>query len=321
MIGIMTAPGRPAQPDLAALRKVVAAIGPELRLTGSAPQPGGVSAQVTFIETQAPDGESSRLMLRQYGAANLRADPNVAAHEFRLLSLLHGAGLPVPKPYRADESCTVLPVPWLVVEFIDGMTITEPDQLSFPQPAFTGQLAAFLSQLHRAPIALADMPYLIDINTRARRMMETWPTAPDQALNEAAIRTALERIWPPPQASEPVILHGDYWPGNALWRGGTLVGVIDWEDAAAGDPLADVANTRMELTMAFGASVAVEFTERYCELRPGLDVTALPHWDLYAALRHTGRMTEWGLSPSDLSRLQAGHREFTALILADLNRS
>ena len=321
MIGIMTAPGRPAQPDQAALRKIVAAIDPELRLTDNGRQPGGVSAQVTLIETQAPDGESSRLMLRQYGAANLRADPHVAVHEFRLLSLLHEAGLPVPKPYRADESCAVLPGPWLVVEFIDGMTIIEPDQLSFPLPAFTGQLAAFQAQLHRAPIALVDVPYLIDINTRAKRMMETWPAAPDQALNEPAIRTALERIWPPPQANEPVILHGDFWPGNALWRDGTLVGVIDWEDAAAGDPLADVANTRMELTMTFGASAALEFTETYRELMPGLDITALSHWDLYVALRHTGRMAEWGLSPSDLSRLQAGHREFTAFILADLNRS
>ena len=26
------------------------------------------------------------------------------------------------------------------------------------------------------------------------------------------------------------LLHGDYWPGNVLWKNGALVGVIDWED-------------------------------------------------------------------------------------------
>jgi aminoglycoside phosphotransferase (APT) family kinase protein len=38
------------------------------------------------------------------------------------------------------------------------------------------------------------------------------------------------------------VLHGDYWPGNVLWRDGRLVGVIGWEEAAFGDPLADLAN-------------------------------------------------------------------------------
>lgn len=92
--------------------------------------------------------------------------------------------------------------------------------------------------------------------------------------------------------------------------------MIDWEDAVFGDPLADVANARMELTMAFGAGAASEFTAQYAELMPSADLTALAQWDLYAALRHSGRMTEWGLSPAARARLQAGHREFTAAALA-----
>jgi len=46
-----------------------------------------------------------------------------------------------------------------------------------------------------------------------------------------AIRNALLASWPPAQVSDPVVLHGDYWPGNVLWRDGRLVGVIDWEEA------------------------------------------------------------------------------------------
>ena len=85
-----------------------------------------------------------------------------------------------------------------------------------------------------------------------------------------------------------VLLHGDYWPGNTLWQRGTLVCVIDWEDAVLGDPLADVANARMELTMAFGPTAAADFTDQYRALVPALDLTALPHWDLYAALATRG---------------------------------
>ncbi len=96
----------------------------------------------------------------------------------------------------------------------------------------------------------------------------------------------------------------------------TLAAVVDWEDAVFGDPLHDVANARMELCMAFGMSAASEFTRQYRELRPTVDMTALRHWDLYAALRHAGRMADWRVSPADLARLQSGHREFAAAALA-----
>ncbi len=34
---------------------------------------------------------------------------------------------------------------------------------------------------------------------------------------------------------QAVLLHGDFWPGNTLWRNGSLLAVIDWEQPAAGD--------------------------------------------------------------------------------------
>ena len=36
------------------------------------------------------------------------------------------------------------------------------------------------------------------------------------------------------------------------WCHNRIVAVIDWEDAALGDPLADVANARLEVLMHFG---------------------------------------------------------------------
>jgi aminoglycoside phosphotransferase (APT) family kinase protein len=318
MIGVVSLPTRPSQPDPAAIRRLLRAIGPGLRLATARPLDGGVSAQVTAIEAARPDGRLERLVLRQYGAADLRSDPHAAAHEYQLLSLLVAAGLPVPRPYLADESGAILPGPFLVIEFIDGKAITEPAQLTQPAIAFTCQLAATLAQLHKAGFTLTDAPYLADIRSVAARKMETWPTSLDEPLSEAAVRAALARTWPPPRVNRPVLLHGDYWPGNALWRDGKLSCVIDWEDAAFGDPLADVGNARMEICMAFGAGAMREFTRQYCTLMPALDLRALPPWDLYAALRHAGRMDGWGLPPADLARLRAGHREFVAVTLGQL---
>ena len=291
---------------------------PSLRLINSSPLAGGVSAQLTAIDAQQPDGRVDRLVLRQYGAANLRTDPHAAVHEYALLSLLHRAGIPVPLPRHADESARIMPVPCLIIEHIDGFPCTEASQLTAPLADVTGQLAGVLAQLHAAAFTLADAPYLADIRAIAARRVETWPSAPDQALSEPAVRTGLARIWPPPLLNQPALLHGDFWPGNVLWRDSTLVGVVDWEDAVLGDPLHDVANARMELCMAFGISAAREFTRQYCELRLTTDMTALRHWDLYASLRHAGRMSEWGLTPGDRKRLEAGHQEFVATALAAL---
>jgi aminoglycoside phosphotransferase (APT) family kinase protein len=306
----------PGQPDAAALRHLLHATDPDLTLVRAQALTGGVSAQVTRIDAVRPDGTADALVLRQYGAANLRSDPHVAAHEYQLLTLLRRAGLPVPRPRLADESRRIVPVPCLIVEFVDGETITEPAQLTGPRLAFSGQLAAALASIHRAGVAQSDVPYLAEIRGSATARIGTWPSSLDHALNEAAVRAALARAWPPPQMNEAVLLHGDYWPGNVLWRRGSLVCVIDWEDAALGDPVADLANARMELSMLFGAAAASEFTEQYCDLMPSLDLAALPHWDLFAALRHAGRMTTWGLSSARLARLQSGHREFTAAALA-----
>jgi aminoglycoside phosphotransferase (APT) family kinase protein len=307
---------KPRQPSRAQVRDLLLSIDPSLRLITSRPLAGGVSAQLTAIEAHRASGELDRLVLRQYGAANLRSDPHVAVHEFAVLTLLHSAGLPVPRPRHADESATILPVPCLVIEHIDGRAGNDPSQLTGPLTDFTAQLAAVLAQLHAAAFTLADAPYLTEIRAKADDMIETWPSSLDEPLSEAAVRTALARIWPPPLLNQPVLLHGDFWPGNTLWRDGALVGVIDWEDAVLGDPLHDLCTARMEICLAFGASAAGELTRQYCTFRPAVNLAALPHWDLYAALRLAGRMSQWRLTPGDRERLEAGHREFVAAALA-----
>ena len=55
------------------------------------------------------------------------------------------------------------------------------------------------------------------------------------------IRDMLASAWPFPRPNPPALLHGDYWPGNILWKDGRLAAVIDWEDACLGDPLVDLA--------------------------------------------------------------------------------
>jgi aminoglycoside phosphotransferase (APT) family kinase protein len=89
------------------------------------------------------------------------------------------------------------------------------------------------------------------------------PVTVDESLDEGRIRDALEAVWPLPQRNPSALLHGDFWPGNTLWRDGQLMAIIDWEDAQFGDPLADVANSRLEILWAFGIDVMQRFTHQY----------------------------------------------------------
>ena len=103
-------------------------------------------------------------------------------------------------------------------------------------------------------------------------------------MREDEIYAALPRVGPKSRSNEPVLVHGDFWPGNLLWRDGAIAGVIDWEDALVGDPLADLAICRLDLLWILGIEAMREFTERY-QAEMALDLADLPYWDLRCSLR------------------------------------
>jgi aminoglycoside phosphotransferase (APT) family kinase protein len=267
---------------------------------------GGVSAAITGLEAERPGGERELLVLRQYGSLDVGANSRIATTEYQLLASMRRRGVPAPRPLLADESGTILPGPCLLIEFAQGSPVTGPPA----PPGFACQLGALLARIHSSGIAPRDIAFLPDMRDVASRRLSTTRARPDHELSEPAIRAALAANWPPAQVNRAVVLHGDYWPGNTLWLDGRLAAIVDWENAAFGDPLADLGNARMEMAMAFGAAATEDITSQYLALMPGLDVSALPHWDLYAALRPAGMVTDWGLSQPELERVRAGHAEF-----------
>lgn len=70
--------------------------------------------------------------------------------------------------------------------------------------------------------------------------------------------------------------------------------MIVWEDAALGDPLSDVGNTRLELLWAQGEVAMQRFTRHYAT-ETGHTLAGLPFWGLRAARRPCGRLHTWGL--------------------------
>ena len=85
--------------------------------------------------------------------------------------------------------------------------------------------------------------------------------------------------------------------------------MIDWEDARIGDPLSDLANSRLEMLCAFGVDAMHRFTYLY-QSRAPIDMTHLPYWDLYRSLGRAAQIGTWGLDEDAEQRMRAGLAEF-----------
>jgi aminoglycoside phosphotransferase (APT) family kinase protein len=293
--------------------QLVGAIDPQAKLLRAWELKGGVSAQVTALEIERPDRQAQKMIVRQHGPADLQSNPQIAADEFRLLQILQSAGLPIPAPYYVDQSGQIFPTPYIVIEYIEGASEFALDAVANLIP----QLAAQLAQIHSIHPSSAGIAFLPQQAQRYARKLSQRPAKLDRSLQEGRIRERLESIGPVSQHNPNRLLHGDFWPGNLLWKNGRLVGVIDWEDAAIGDPLADVANTRLEILWAFGLDAMHRFTHDYQSIAP-IDFTNLPLWDLFAALRPAGKLSEWAADELAEQRMRERHQLFVEQALEKL---
>jgi aminoglycoside phosphotransferase (APT) family kinase protein len=287
----------------------------DLRLVRIWPLAGAVNSQVAGIEAERPDGGRCLLVLRQYGPAMVQAEPQIAHHEYELLNLLSAAGVPVPRPYLVDESSAIVPGSCILMEYIDGERVHQPDDLG----SFLRQLAAALAAVHACGITQSEVPFLADISDYAAAEFDEDLRIREDIVPETAIREALQANWPPPQVNHPVVLHNDYWPGNVLWRDGRIVAVIDWEEAAFGDPMADLANIRLEIVWHFGTAAMNMLTDEYLVRQPSVGTGTMPAWDLRTALRACRFPLETSPRPADeIASMRAAHRGFAVAALGEL---
>jgi aminoglycoside phosphotransferase (APT) family kinase protein len=277
---------------------------------------GGVSAQVTALEIERPNGQTQKMIVRQHGAVDLQHNPQIAADEFKLLQITQSARLATPAPLYLDQSGDIFANPYIVIEFVDGETKFVFDQVV----DFIPQLAAHLARIHAIDCSSQDLAFLPKQEQRFTQRISNRPHKLDESIGEGRIRDILESLSPISQHNPNVLLHGDYWPGNVLWRDGRLVAVIDWEDAAVGDPLADVANSRLEILWAFDIDAMQNFTQHYQSTAP-INFANLPIWDLFAALRPAFKIDEWADDDVAAQRMRERHKVFVAQAFEKLGQS
>ncbi len=291
---------------------------PGARLGKAWPLTGGVSARMIAFEAVRPD-EVSRFILRQPNAHSGGGNPAAARREHRLLAWLDDSGAAVQEVHGLDVFGARFGAPSLILEYVEG----EPDFAPADPILFAQCMAAALTHVHWHGQAGNGLDFLPEITGPARAHLDGLGDRLHAGSDEARWLAALDGRFPPPELNEPTLLHGDFWPGNVIWHGFSST-IIDWEEAAWGDPLADLAISRLDLLWMLGPEAMEAFTAHYVKLNE-VDITHLPEWDLSAALRPYGALETWAAAWPDHGRpvitaatMAAGLTWFAAQALARL---
>jgi aminoglycoside phosphotransferase (APT) family kinase protein len=286
-------------PSRESLAVICAAIQPGGRVGTVRRLRGGISSGMHAVDLVGPSGEHHWVVVRRYGTWRLEHHPRVAEQEWATLTALARVGAPTPRPIWLDASGTVFGCPTIVTSRVPGRGLLAPRDLD----SWVRQLAEALARIHAAPLSEAELALLVDQRTELDRVLapaETPASLEDKPLGQE-VWAGLRRFWPQIEPTAPSLVHGDFWPGNTLWRYGRITGVIDWEQVRSGDPTQDVGCCRLDLTLLFGPEAADLFLRTYLDVSTR-KIGRIWFWELYVATWAIENVEHWVEGYHDLGR-------------------
>jgi aminoglycoside phosphotransferase (APT) family kinase protein len=168
--------------------------------------------------------------------------------EARVMKALQGH-VAVPRVLAWCDDSTIIGRPFALVEYIDGVSITDSLPESYPPldaiNALGLQLTDQLAAIAKAPWRELGLADLGNPDRFLQRQIERWlevrraTPIRELPLIETLGQWLLEHL---PQEAPIGVVHGDYHLDNTLCSADTpnLLAVIDWEMATIGDPLTDL---------------------------------------------------------------------------------
>lgn len=231
-------------PDPEALTRWLAGALPDSGPVRLAPVAGGQSNPTWLL-----DWGDRRLVLRKKPDGPILPGAHAVEREFRVLSALWGTGVPVPRPLALEEDPAVLGTPFYVMERLEGRVFADAALPGLdPCERRACYLSAFetLAALHRVrPEAVGLSDFGRPGNYFARQIAR-WST--QYAESSGPRIPELDRLvvllpeQMPPDDGRVAIAHGDYRIGNLMFHPAEprVIGILDWELATLGHPLADL---------------------------------------------------------------------------------
>jgi aminoglycoside phosphotransferase (APT) family kinase protein len=263
---------------------------------------------------QFKGGQSNPTYLLKAGDARyvLRAKPGPAAkllpsahavdREYRVISALAQANIPVPRTYCLCEDEAVIGRAFYVMEHVDGRVLWDqalPGMTAAERAAIYDEMNRVIAALHSVDPGAIGLTDYGKPGNYFERQIGRW--SKQYRASETERIDAMDRLieWLPaniPPGDETAIVHGDYRLDNLIFHRSAprILAILDWELSTLGHPLADFSYHCMGwhiphsmfrgiagLDLAnLGIPTEGQYIDAYCR-RTGR--ASIPNWDFYIA--------------------------------------
>lgn len=220
------------------------ALGADLRVTGLA-KLGGGAIQENWALDVTRDGQADAWVLRTDAPSGVALSWG-KAEEFRILQVVHAAGVTVPEPLALCTEVDVIGRPFSVMRRCDGeargRVLARDPAIDTWGPPLARRLAQELATLHRLDAPVQGLEFLpFPDHPAAARVAEYRAHLALMGAHNPVLDLALGHLAEhATESSRRTLVHADFRIGNLLVDRGELTAVLDWEFATQGEPLEDL---------------------------------------------------------------------------------
>lgn len=269
---------------------------PGSELTSIAVADESFSNYTHIVTATLKDDSPYKVVVRRYKVFGDYDRGEKARREFKTFQLLNRHNVPAPVALFLDDTGMLLSIPGIVTRFVEGSLMMDAptDPLDWAR-----KLARTLAKIHSIPCGEEEQRFLLKGNSEALWFLNH--DAPPKYMQEypggADVWRLLKNLHAKFQPDAPALMHIDYWSGNILWHENEIAAVIDWEEAAYGDPAYDAAYARMNMILMGLPDVADEFISVYVS-QTGRMLKNLNFWELAASARPMTDPVDWKVDQS-----------------------
>ena len=216
----------------------------------------GGQSNPTFLLTAGARG----YVLRRKPPGILLPSAHAVDREYRVISALHGSGVPVAKTFALCMDESVLGTAFYIMDFVRGRVLWDP---SLPgasreeRAAIFDELNRVIAQLHSVDYVAAGLADYGKQGSYLERQIGRWTK--QYRASETERIESMERLieWLPariPAGDAAALVHGDYRLDNLVFHPSEprVVAVLDWELSTLGHPMAEFAYHAMAWSLPAG---------------------------------------------------------------------
>ncbi|HWT15583.1 MAG TPA: phosphotransferase family protein [Patescibacteria group bacterium] len=245
------------------------------------------------------DAASGTLVLRRKPFGDLLPGAHAVDREFRVLTALHGHGVPVAKPLALCMDESVIGAVFYLMAHVDGRIFWDPslpDIGADQRVAYYDEIMRVLAALHGIDVGAVGLGDFGKSGNYFERQIATWTRQyrASETQRIDAMDTLIARLPArcPQDDGRVALVHGDFRIDNLIWHHEEprILAIVDWELATLGHPLADLGYFCMALRLPRNPALPG---------LAGLDRTALGIPDesaliaRYQAHGHRGGIDDW----------------------------